>query len=165
MRLISHEKHVAKDVANRVFFRQKRGKTGGNRQNRSGMHPVLREETDYPLVWGTFKQRKGREAMLTMFPVCTRVGYLSISLSLTIDMPLVTALAPPTRAPMKGVATKPSETLSPARERATERVGAQVQHSTRDFSPGSLCCCYCCVCAVEMAHAQNKKEQRGLKAI
>lgn len=40
-----------------------------------------------------------------------------LSLSLTIVIPLVgAALVPPTRAPMKGAATKPSETLSPAQQ-------------------------------------------------
>lgn len=47
----------------------------------------------------------------------------SSSISLTMDMPLVTEPVPATRPPMKGVATKPSDTLSPVRVR--ERAGGR----------------------------------------
>lgn len=51
---------------------------------------------------------------LSTYNVQVALLFFSLSLSLTIDMPLVTAAVPPTRAPMKGVgATKPSDTLSP----------------------------------------------------
>lgn len=71
-----------------------------------------------------------------VFKLLSCVSPVLSFLSLTIDMPLVTVLVPPTRAPMKGVATNPSETLSPVRGRGREeeqRVTAQVQHQTETF--------------------------------
>ena len=136
--------------------------------------PYQRGLTDHLRAGSAFMRKKvGAWALFArVFHMCWLLVSCSFLLppacpSLTIDIPLVTAPVPATRPPMRGVPTKPSETLSPAqkrereREREMQRIGSPLKCNIKqDVAPDSAT--GCCVCAVEMKHTctMNNRQRK-----